>query len=243
MCGFIDSVDEQDGGSCQEPCDEDSTAPFAADSAVVSGSSMIRPFHRRVVSFDANKRAAAAAQQAALGRTIPSGPRAVKSFLDLNPSEKEWLQLLHQRPDLEEDAMMSSWMDKIISFSEEKALSSRGPAAMNSMHQSHFAPMSQPMQQQPQQPRDSIVTPPLPEPMLNNSIYHMEQTTSSPTIMPAHSVSPSSSFEGQLNGFASDALNLTQQAGVKQIMQNIRRDEVSEFVSGLDNVDMTNFFD
>jgi hypothetical protein len=244
MCGFIDNVD--DDGTCQ-PCDEDSSTVSFAASAVVSGASMIQPNHRRVVSFDASKRAAAAAQAAMLGgRPAP----VVKSFYDLNSNEKEWLQLLHQRPDLEQDAMMSSWMDKIISFSEEKG-SIRGGSqfatmttAMEQQSQQNVAPMSsQPMQHL--QERDSTVTP-IPEPApVHNSLCHMEQTASSPTIMPTHSVSPSSSIEGQLNGLATDALDLPEPSGVKQMMRILQHQasEVSEFVSGLDNVDMTNFFD
>lgn len=56
-----------------------------------------KPHHRRVVSFEGRRRQLEG---------------------QLCPDEHEWLRLLHQRPDVEDQPKMSEWMGKIMMISE-----------------------------------------------------------------------------------------------------------------------------
>jgi hypothetical protein len=58
-----------------------------------------KPHHRRVVSFDGSKR-------------IPG--------THLDADERKWLDLLNQRPDIDEPMKMSEWMNEIMNVSERK---------------------------------------------------------------------------------------------------------------------------
>lgn len=240
ICGFIDST--SDDGDCQ-PGDESSGEAAAAAEDGEPAERTDKPRHRRVVSFDAAKQLRAAQQQAAARGAAAAQPMArarTKTFLDLSGNEKEWLTLLHQRPDLEQESMMSSWMDKIISFSEEKGSAlRRGPAA-RIMEQTRFTPCHP-------QHIESRVTPTLPD-----ARFPLEATPSAPgcLLMTTHSVSPSNSIEDNLKGFQQTQQSRhSEPARVDQIMHNYQQREarvandVSEFASALDNVDMTNFFD
>ena len=59
----------------------------------------VKPHHRRVVSFEGRR-------------------RRLEGQLDAD--EQEWLQLLHQRPDVEDQPKMLEWMEKIMKISEQK---------------------------------------------------------------------------------------------------------------------------
>lgn len=59
----------------------------------------VKPHHRRVVSFEGRR-------------------RRLEGQLDAE--EQEWLHLLHQRPDVEDEPKMLEWMEKIMKISEQK---------------------------------------------------------------------------------------------------------------------------
>lgn len=75
------------------PAADDMSSPSSQESQVV-----VRR-HKRVVSFDKSK---------------------TKNALAINGDEQRWLQLLRQRPDTEDQTNMTSWMDMVISYSEQK---------------------------------------------------------------------------------------------------------------------------
>lgn len=134
MCGFVDA--ERSGG-CY-PCAEVPNMSFAGTTQTAVTQSFGKPRHRRVVSYDAapgnairrtamiqpaapvQQHQVAATQPVVMAQPATSAALETKSYLDLSASDKIWLNLLHDRPDLEQDSMMSSWMDKIISLSEEQ---------------------------------------------------------------------------------------------------------------------------
>lgn len=43
-------------------------------------------------------------------------PSSTPALLELSPAERDWLTLLKERPNLEEDTEMSCWVDKIMNF-------------------------------------------------------------------------------------------------------------------------------
>jgi hypothetical protein len=180
---------------------------------------------RRVVSFHATKYL----------RTVPQLPDAVATnnasqtllapsattlIHNLSALEKEWLQLLEDRPDLEEQgSLMTIWMDKIISFSDEKGCALPKSRSTRTMAPpQHFASTSA-VPPPPQEPRELNATAPLPEPIQ----LEKHQTTFDPSPWTAvQSVSRSSSSEADTKHFSRD---------------------MSEFAAALDNIDMTAFFD
>lgn len=91
--------------------------------------------HRRYVSFDgASDMMAAAAREDRKRNTNDD------SYLDLSRGEREWLTLLRQRPELEDQGEMSKWMDKILTLSEESKLKQ----APTTSHQPNQEPMVEP---------------------------------------------------------------------------------------------------
>jgi hypothetical protein len=120
MRGFMDSTSSTEDASCS-PCGEAPTVLFAVNALPgASAPSFEKPRHRRVVSYEtvlhAAAKSAALRQQEQATLSAAAAP-AVKSFLDLSAHEQQWLQLLHERP-RHENAVLSSWMDKIIQVSE-----------------------------------------------------------------------------------------------------------------------------
>lgn len=233
ICGFVDTTSDE-AGSCH-PCEEDGAFKV-----------MEKPRHRRVVSVDVANQFRS--QQSASSQRIIAQPMENKSILDLSVSEKEWLKLLHHRPDLEEESMMSIWMDKIISFAEEKdSAPSRAQPVAPAIEQTHFTPCS------------------LPDLRDTNTIVHPSHSQNGPvsaataatyqlggvpTSSPQHAVSPSTSIAADLSLFAGtkEQLSSIDRAPMDQILQNLQRQarmasDVSEFASALDNVDITNFFE
>ena len=67
--------------------------------------SLEKPRHRRALSFDGSK------------------------YCQLDANKQEWLDLLHQRPKIEDQLKMTGWMDKGIKSSEEQKVMLRGPPA------------------------------------------------------------------------------------------------------------------
>jgi hypothetical protein len=89
---------------CASPLHEQSCQRCEEGSSFLLGNlrttTVEKPGHRRVVSFDAKKRL---------------------DSRQLDATEHAWLHLLHQRPDLEDEdqSKNAEWMDKILKFSEQ----------------------------------------------------------------------------------------------------------------------------
>jgi hypothetical protein len=151
-----------------------------------------KPIHQRVVSFDD---ASYVAQTSArvVQKAVATSSRTADPLLHLSAKEQQWLDLLRKRPNLEQEANMAGWMDKIISFSEEKrsALRKASVAPLVVEQPPLFAPVSPPQQ------RNTIATAPL---LLQPvTIIDDEPTSSNPAAYDScRSISP---FVANMNIF------------------------------------------
>jgi hypothetical protein len=64
-----------------------------------------------------DKRAMSWCDTVAAAQQVANNAPVVKPILNLSTKERQWLQLLRDRP--EQDAMLPNWMDTVISISEE----------------------------------------------------------------------------------------------------------------------------
>jgi hypothetical protein len=225
MCGFIDSATADEEMSCDVSIGSSIGSSAVETQTEEEPTSDVPRRLRRVVSFDAIKylrvipartSSEEVVQEQSDTTTPPAQPATSILIHNLSAHEKEWLQLLDDRPELEQGSLMAIWMDQIIRFSEEKgsALRRRSRARTTSTHQRCAAdPVVSP------QVSRNVATPPLPESLRLDNTFH-ETSSFPPSWTQARSVPPPSS--NHMLHFSSD---------------------VSEFAAALDDIDMTTIFD
>lgn len=106
---LVNSSDEDT--SCQ-PCNPLTAMPQSPRTGDCEKPSL----RNRIISFDVPNQMTASGQQDA---SPASSSLTIKTELELNLNEKEWLSLLKTRPNLEDHVEMSAWMEKIITFTPE----------------------------------------------------------------------------------------------------------------------------
>ena len=194
--------------SCQ-PCEmPPSTTSVATEQFTTVG--IEKPRHHRVVSFDGSK------------------------HCELDANEQEWLDLLHQRPEIKDQSKMTEWMNTVVAAAEEQKAMIRGPPAPVL-----GAPLGPARFAENPHPTDTRVTDML---LLTAPVVDFGLHQVSPSIYASPSP-PFPIFEIELDKFAA-----TSEPVETTIMQAIENDAKSasdffEFAALTDNVDISNVFD